>query len=876
MKQTRRTFLQTASLLTAGLPLANIKLLGDESLPEAAARRKQQNKIDTFPLVHGGLKPTHHERLNTTVNAQTAVATLRFYRPARVDRLEIAPTVYGRGSPSVPTHPAHMTVSVFNRASGKWDVVRDVSFPPNPKFSGKGLAERMPMKDMETFFADALKEAPPYVIDLGGLETDHLRVECDREHPVWPNTGEMNGNIYSVPYGIFREVSVFGDPLEKRPAIAPYHTILEQGPVEPVAPIGMEATIDASKVLFRGPRLSVGFSLYRPLLLHLGWDDLGGGRADLNRLLVTRSIVQTDMRIVLLAGLSGPVLRTLDFDIGSHLWTGRIEVKGNVVRYLGIQAVKDLVLNVIFTVEADRLQMEIEETCNRTFPAVEYEAWRLAWDVRVSPTGTNGVPSQQAGRNGHVPLPAYISGEGSGCLSFRRTDGGQGDGTHLQVESYRASEALTCGVVLRERAPDGFGLMIQEGTRKAAFELRVTNLQPRRSPGAPAGPISPGIQRSWATLISCYRPEYRGFSNNCASVNCHLGQWSPLEVLAHTDQPADGPDLSAMLRFTVEKAVLDGGGYGYWREYFMDSDPSLLIAVGGCFRAGPSREWLERIRPGLIEVFERMVATSDESGLLVNKYLSGNTGEMTRSTNGIDTVCFGHLDAYSNAWAYRGLRSIGPVFKALGEKDRLARAIDIADRMRKSYGPTFINPETGWVSGWRSLDGKLHDYAYLIINGMAIAFGLLDDAAARKALGGLEALRRKACPVSPRLGLPVNLIPHKFEDHYLPQYLKGSQPTYEIFTDGGLSSNLAEYYLRSLSEYGFKDVARQLADDFDQGFADGIFSGGVGSGNEMRSWEGLPTGYEGTLTYNHGLIYAVAVEKGYITPLQPEWWPSLV
>jgi hypothetical protein len=473
-----------------------------------------------------------------------------------------------------------------------------------------------------------------------------------------------------------------------------------------------------------------------------------------------------------------------------------------------------------------------------------------------------------------VPFPVYLSGEGSGCLSVTCTDEGPGAGTHLQVESYRASEALTCGIVLRERAADGFGITLREGTRKAKFELAVTNLQPRRSAGG-SGPFSPGIRRSWATMISCYRPEYRGFSNNCASVNCHMVQWSPIEVLAHTEQPPDGPDLSAMMRFTIERAVLDGGGYGYWREYYMDSDPALLCAAGGCFRVGAKREWLERIRPGLVEVFERMVEMSDESGLLVNKYLSGNTGEFTRSTNGIDTVCFGHLDAYSNAWAYRGLRSIAPVFKALGETKRLARATDIADRMRKSYGPAFINPETGWVSGWRSLDGQLHDYAYLVINGAAIAFGLLDDNVARRALRGLEDLRAKVCPVSARLGLPVNLIPHKFEDHYLPQSLGGSQPSYEIFTDGGLSSNLAEYYLRALSEYGFKKEARQLADDFDRGYAEGVLSGGVGSGNEMRSWEGLPTGYEGTLICNNSPIYAVAVEKGFIKPLEPEWWPAM-
>jgi hypothetical protein len=878
MNLTRRKFLQTTSILTAGLPLADIKILGAGTDLTTAGPRKSQTKIEFFPVTHGGRKPTHHERLDTTVNAQTAVVTLRFYRPVRVDRVEIPPTVYGRSAPAVPTHPAHLIVSVFNRSAARWDVIRELDLPANPKFSGRGLTPRTPMKEMEKFFEDALKEAPPYVVDLGGLETDHLRLECDREHPVWANSGEMNGNVYSVPFGIFREVSVFGEPLGERPAVAPYNPILQHGEINPAAPAGMVVTMGPSMILFRGPRLSVGFSLYRPMLLHLGWDDLGDGRADLNRLLVTRSIVFTDMRIVHIAGLTGPVLRTLDYDIGSHLWTGRLEASGSEVRYLGLQATKDLQLNVVFTVEADRMRVSVEEICSQPFTAVEYEAWRFAWDARRSPTGTNGVPSERPGRNGHVPLPVYFSGDGSGCLSLRRTDSGagSGDGTHLQAESYRICETCTSGIVLDERAKDGFGVAVREGTRKASFELAVTNFQPRRSATSSKEPAPNGIRRSWATLVLCYRPEFNGFSNNCISNNCHLGQWSEIEVLAHSEQPANGPDLSGMMRFTMERAVLDGGGYGYWREYFMDSDPSLLCGAGGCYRMNPKKDWLERIRPGLVEIFERMAVTSDEkSGLLVNKDLSGNTWAFNRSTNGVDTVSFGHLDAYSNAWAYRGLRNVAFLFKELGDGPRAERATGIADKMRVSYGPTFINPETGWVSGWRSQDDKLHDYGYLYINGMAIAFGLLDASDARKALSGLEEMRRKVCPVSAQLGLPANLIPHAYGDFFLPQVLKnGSQPTFEIFNDGGLSSNTVVYYLRSLSEYGFKKEARFLAEEFDKGFAAGAFSGGVGSGNELRSWEGLPTGYEGTLTYNYGLVYAIAVEKGLVQPLDPEWWPA--
>lgn len=881
-EMSRRKFVQLSALSAGVASLASLRPSTAQgatdqpgefkSLP--APDRRSQPKIETFPLRHGGVKPLQHERLGVIINAQTAVATLRFYRPVRVDRVEIPATIYGREY--VPCHPAHVVVSIFKSETAQWEVVRDLVLPANPRFSGQGLTLEMPEKERRRHFGQALKDQPPHVIDLGGLETDHLRLECDREHPVWPSHGEANGNIYSVPFGIFHEVVVYGEPLRKRPAIAPYHPILEHGAIVPAAPAGMTVKTDGRMVLFRGPKLSVGFSLNRPMLLHLGWDELGQGRADLNRLLVTRTFMGPAGRIVLLGGLTGPVLRTLDFDAGSHLWTGRIEVNGNEVSYLGLHATNDLQLDVKFKVEADRIKIDVQETCRKTFHAVEYETWRLAWDARSSPTGVSAVPSLRTGRNGHVPLPAFLAGEGSGCLSVRRVDRGSDprDSTHLQVESYRESEALTCGIVLVERAADGFGVLVPEGTRQAAFELAVTNLQPRRKTSQNLEPFSAGIRRSWATMFSCYRPEYRGFSNNCISVNCHLGQWSQLEVLTHTEQPADGPDLAGMHRFTIEKALLDGGGYGYWREYYMDSDPALLCAAGTSHRISPSKEWLRRVRPGLVEIFERMAAMSGENGLLVNKSLSGNTGEFTRSTNGIDTVCFGYLDAYSNAWAYRALRNVAPLFADLGDRGLAERASGIADKMRQSYGPTFINPETGWVAGWRSRDGKLHDYGYICINGIAIAFGLLDDQVARKALIGLENLRRTVCPVSPQLGLPVNLIPHAFEDHYFPEHIRGSQPTYELFTDGAVSSNLLEYYLRALSEYGFKKEARLLADEFDKGYADGIFSGGVGSGNEMRSWEGLPSGYEGTLSYNHGLIYAVAVEKGFITPQVPEWWPG--
>jgi hypothetical protein len=864
-----------ALLLAAGATAAaGFDVRGRAIAQPMSAESFRDPPIKAWPIKHGGIKPMAHERLAMHVNAQSAVVTFRFFRPCRLERVEIPAIVYGRARPPVPCHPAHIIVSVYDDIAGRWKVIRELDIPENSKFAGRGLSDLTPQDEQAQFFEDALREAKPVTIDLGGLESDHLRLECDREHPTWPNFTEMNGGAHNVPFGIFNKAAVYGTPNLKYPIVQHYHEPLRHGSIRPAAPATMEVEIDPRMVLFRSAKLAIGFSLHRPLLLHLGWDDMGLGRTAVNRLLATHAVFG---RSPALGGaMSGPMLRTLNADTGSHLWSGLLEIQGNEVRYKDLASNGSPTLNVTFRVESENVQMHIEQTSASPIAALEYEAWRFAWDTRTSPTGISAVPSQIPGRNGHVLLPAYFSGEGSGCLHVvERIEAQSARKSYLQVESYREAEALTAGLVIGERSADGFGVSIPAGFREATIELRVASLLPRLAAGLGEDALSPGIKRHWSTIYSCYRAEYRGFSNNCVSVNCHLGQAAQIEILAHTHQLAGGPDLLGMHRFTIEKALLDGGGYGYWREYFMDSDPTLLCATGAIYRMDPNRAWFEHVRPALNEVFDRMISKARNDGLLVQQNRSGNSGEFTLSTNGIDPTCFGWLDAFSNAWAYRALYNAAPIFVMLKDRVRAGKALDIAAKMRRSYAKEFLNPETGWIAGWRSRDGQLHDPGYLGINGLAIAYGLLDPQAARRALVNLEARRAQVCRVSPQIGLPYNLVPTKYEDQIFPQLIGGSDPTYELFCDGGLSTLLAGHYIRALSCSGFKTEARKLADELDAGYAAGFFTGAVGSGNEMRSWEGMPSGYEGTLIYSLTTLYAVAVEKGFIAVQSPEWWPAL-
>ncbi len=116
----------------------------------------------------------------------------------------------------------------------------------------------------------------------------------------------------------------------------------------------------------------------------------------------------------------------------------------------------------------------------------------------------------------------------------------------------------------------------------------------------------------------------------------------------------------------MERSLLDGGGYGYWRNLYLDVDPVLLSAAGRLHVARPERAWLERIKPGLLTALARMEAHI-EDGLLVCRDLTGNSGSYRWSSEcGMDCVGFGHLDAYVNAWAYRAFATPPALLEDLG------------------------------------------------------------------------------------------------------------------------------------------------------------------------------------------------------------------
>ena len=137
--------------------------------------------LPAYGTSHGWVRRVHHPALGCEINGQSVVRYLSFGRLVRVDALELRPVVAGRWVPNVPTHPAHVTIAAPDAAGGGWRVLKDVELPRNPRISCEGLFQGMSIEEMEHTLSEGLGQI--HRIELDGVSTEVLRVECDREHP---------------------------------------------------------------------------------------------------------------------------------------------------------------------------------------------------------------------------------------------------------------------------------------------------------------------------------------------------------------------------------------------------------------------------------------------------------------------------------------------------------------------------------------------------------------------------------------------------------------------------------------------------------------------------------------------------------------------
>jgi hypothetical protein len=320
----------------------------------------------------------------------------------------------------------------------------------------------------------------------------------------------------------------------------------------------------------------------------------------------------------------------------------------------------------------------------------------------------------------------------------------------------------------------------------------------------------------------------------------------------------DGFTALDLVRTTLDSYFDGQGGYGTDRGVFVDSDPAVVLAAWDYATGRPDPAWLKR-RVKDVEKYADHILAADRNGDgLAESTRSGNSGAGGKgagewSSNWWDVISFGWNDAYGIALDYRAFRCAADLEARVGDKLRAHRYTRAADRIKAVYYSTFFNPATGVLAGWRSKDGRLHDYYFTFVNGIAIAYGLVTPEQGNAIVDRMQAKFREVGYHNFRIGLPGNLIPVARKDYAgggvlgEPRADDGSD-SFQSYENGGATGSFAYFYLQALYTLGRKAEADEIFDAMLEGYRDGVFQNGVGSGVDWKRWDGTPCGYEGLLT----------------------------
>jgi hypothetical protein len=384
-----------------------------------------------------------------------------------------------------------------------------------------------------------------------------------------------------------------------------------------------------------------------------------------------------------------------------------------------------------------------------------------------------------------------------------------------------------------------------------------------------------GFRRNWLNILQL-NPNRGVLANNTASDTCGFCYYEYADIALKTPALADNLYALDMVRQSLERVL--GGmkaygmpGYGDFPVETSDTFPSLLIAANDFVEGRHDTSWLREHYQAIRAWADKMLATDSDGDGLIKYVASGNSGTWNegqpkvRPSNWWDTVGFGHEDAYSNALAYRALQGMARMAGESGNPADAARYGAAAAKLHDAYFNAFYDPSTGVLAGWRSADGKIHDYYFTFVNGIAVLYGLVP---ADKAAGIMDRLWDEMGKVGYtdfRLGLPGNLIPVARRDyaHLNPRYGGGIREDnadgFQIYQNGGASACFAYFTIAAFDSVGQHERAARILLPILKAFDDRVFEG-VGSNgltNDWRKWDDTAEGYEGFLTDNYYALLAV-------------------
>ncbi len=580
---------------------------------------------------------------------------------------------------------------------------------------------------------------------------------------------------------------------------------------------------------YQSKHLAIGLSPTRPAFSWFSVDSLGGGKVDQNPVLVeTNTVSAPGLK------LGKPFTYTLN---GTPVWRATC-------------GEKTLTLSSDFVAEAP--------------------PFTLAFNQRSNHATLLGLMKSGERR---MSLPCVLHMPDMGSLRIT----GDSPGLMLDYDARRHAKPSFVHIAFPPASAE---------RRHVEYRMEVVAIYPQL-PGVETDTLYDGFRRDWLNIFQV-NPRLQMLANNASSDPCAFTLFEYSSLARHTPPLADGLTCLDLVRMTLDRYIAGAKGYGQigygaeptgadiigWKTPWtsLDSLPSFLIAACDYAEGANDLPWA-RANYDKLAAWGREIFAADKDGNGLIEYPgTGNYGDRPladkRPANWWDTINFGHEDAFANALAFHAATMFSALARKLNHSDDATFFAEKAARLRAAYAPTFLDPDAGVLAGWKSADGKLHNYWFTFVQGIAITYGLLDDKTANSVMDHLLAKMQSAGFTNFSLGLPGNLVPVKkgdyvFHDnapeiHGVPRLENGSDG-FQYYENGGATGCWAYYTVAALYKLGRAEDARRIFHPMLAGYARGEFQGFDSSGRsrDWRDWKGGGHGYEGLLVDNYQALLAV-------------------
>ncbi len=620
-------------------------------------------------------------------------------------------------------------------------------------------------------------------------------------------------------------------------------------------PDGLTAEMNAGEVRYRSRFLEVGFCLGKSGFSYLSLDETGNGKTERNLLRYQPGMNLQGIRLhpVGQHPFSGLFLR---YEVD-----GKTSVNGNTVTYeMEIPKVGQT-FRLEWKIFADRLVLNAERTGSEDLEVWESAFWNISLYSEVSPSSTLGKITKE-GETGILTTPSILHVPGYGSLKI---DSDNQD-ILLRSDSIRPFKTTVLQFKLGEEPTYQGSYLLKKGTFSAETQINLHAIDSTIIDGSPTE-VRDALNRTTLTSMT-YRPDTATLSNNGNSMHCPISMdnWSGLAKRIGLILP--GFHAMDMVKESLQRWLDGAPGYASGRmldnngfhqaedEYIMTGTASLLGLAEMLEYYGTS-EWLDRfqnqIRNKLSLMKDRDV---DNDGIVESSYRLGVSGKHHWSTCWFDVVSFGWKDAFSNTLLYTALKKLNEQFTRLNHPELTNGLEEWADKLQINFEPTFYNPDTGWLAGWRCKENKLHDHGFLFVNGAAVNAGLVSEKMANAMMQRLWKESQKVGLKDYQWGLPGNLW--QIPDDDMVDIMHGVSMGH--YANGGRTHSQSRHFVSALYRVGMEQEADSMLHQLCESMADCTAFGGLNTGVDWRYWDGWPCGYEGLLTDQFGILM-VAMDR---------------